>query len=164
MPKNNIKIPPFYYGVLLKKGSGDQRRPKGQSAQSSSALLVSVHVAFAARAGPQIRLTPMSALSGSRGRLRRRRKPKKITPSLHWEREENRKKRKKGEDAKPAPSPAIKRQGFPLLTRWDSLAAAMLCITSSPSSSPVPLQPPRCTRAPSDRAAPPGISVSREVP
>lgn len=69
------------------------------------------------------------------------------------------------EDAKPAPvrNPAIKRQGFGLLTRWDSLAdtdaAAMLCLVS-PSSSPTPLPPPRRSRSPADRAAPPGIAVS----
>ncbi|KAF8672883.1 hypothetical protein HU200_049222 [Digitaria exilis] len=39
----------------------------------------------------------------------------------------------------------------------------MLCITSSPSSSPVPLQPQRCSRARSDRAAPPGISSGGNV-
>nr|CAB3471504.1 unnamed protein product [Digitaria exilis] len=39
----------------------------------------------------------------------------------------------------------------------------MLCITSSPSSSPVPLQPQRCSRAPSDQAAPPGISRGGNV-
>ncbi|CAL4966295.1 unnamed protein product [Urochloa decumbens] len=38
----------------------------------------------------------------------------------------------------------------------------MLCITSS-SSSPAPLQPPRRSRVPSDRAAPPGIAGGRNV-
>jgi hypothetical protein len=79
---------------------------------------------------------------------------KKITPSLRGSRGW------RGEDAKPAPAPAIKLEELPLLTRWDSLAiaAAMLCITS-PSSSPAPLQPARRSRALSDRAAPPRIAV-----
>lgn len=58
-----------------------------------------------------------------------------------------------------APAPAIKLEELPVLTRWDSLAAEMLCITSS-SPSPAPLQPTRHPRACSDRAAPPGIAVS----
>ncbi|KAJ1260830.1 hypothetical protein BS78_10G262500 [Paspalum vaginatum] len=65
-----------------------------------------------------------------------------------------------------APAPAIKREELWVLTRWDSLAAtafaAMLCLTSSPSS-PTPLRPSRRSRAPADRAAPPGIASGGNV-